>query len=250
MKITKLLTIISILLLFSHCTEIKNDLTRANLKGKVKSFEIKEYEVTEKFGEVIKGNPKYSTKKIYNEEGNVIEEANYNSNGDLYLRTIHKYNDSRKNESIEYSNGNLDSKTIYVYDDKENVSEERLYSSDGNLIFKIIYIYNDEGNVGEKREYDSIGEMYSKTVYEYNKKGDHIETRSYFSDGDLHYRITIKARDDKGSVVEWSYYNSLKDEPNENSFKNKYDKKGNWTGGIGYTNGILTTLTEVEIEYY
>ena len=55
MKTTKLLTIFS-LLLFCSCVEnskIKNDLTKDNLKGKIKSIKETPYYVVEKFGEWI-----------------------------------------------------------------------------------------------------------------------------------------------------------------------------------------------------
>jgi hypothetical protein len=55
-----------------------------NLKGKVKSILLFEFEGVEKFGEVTKGRLVYKYKYIYNYKGNLIEEQRFVSDGSLY----------------------------------------------------------------------------------------------------------------------------------------------------------------------
>ena len=105
----------------------KNDLTKNNLYGKVRSLTEKEYEPIEKFGEITKGKiTEYSFPNtiIYNDKGNEIEMSFYKSDG------------------------SLNSKSTYEYDDKGNMIEQNKYNSDGSLDNKYTYEYefDNKGN--------------------------------------------------------------------------------------------------------
>src|SRR5690606_7432950 len=101
------------LFLLTSCTEQKteNDLTKKNLKGKVKSTKEIPYSPIEKFGEVTKGNV-YINKFyfsddnlyiissikhiVYNEIGNETENRDYDSNGNTLKRRTFNYDEKGK----------------------------------------------------------------------------------------------------------------------------------------------------------
>ena len=85
------------------------------LYGNVESVTITCYAVQEKFGEVIRGDVQDKEKYCFNNAGNKIEYAKYNSDGPL------------------------DCKYIYKYDSSGNMVEWAEYNSDGSLYCKEIY---------------------------------------------------------------------------------------------------------------
>ena len=87
--------------LFFSCSENKeNDLDKANLKGKVESIYITSFEAIEKFGEVTKGDKKWENEwqfdkeLIYNDNGNLIEQNEYDEEGELTNKWKVKYDDN------------------------------------------------------------------------------------------------------------------------------------------------------------
>ena len=67
--------------LFFSCNDKENDLTEANLNGKVKSVKKRVYDATEKFGGTVKVNFLYEKIFVFNKSGNKIEEKNYDKDG-------------------------------------------------------------------------------------------------------------------------------------------------------------------------
>ncbi len=111
MKYKFILSTIALFLLTS-CTEqkTKNDLTKENLKGKVKSVKETPYLVIEKFGEVIKGDIYIRGSfisddyfillssiqhKTYNEIGFETEIQDFDTYGTTLKRSIFNYNKKR-----------------------------------------------------------------------------------------------------------------------------------------------------------
>ena len=100
--------------LFFSCNDKKNDLTEANLNGKVKSVYTTSFEAIEKFGEIEKGDKRWQdydesdNKLIYNDNGNRIEEKNYDEDGEL----VNEY-------SYEYK-----------FDDEENWIQKTIFKDD------------------------------------------------------------------------------------------------------------------------
>ena len=154
---------------------------KGSLYGDVESVTISEYDLKEKFGEVVKGDLEERVVGRFNEKGDVIEGAEYNSDGSLDEKIIYKY-DSKGNEieRAEYnSDGSLDDKLIYKYDSKGNKIEQAFYNSDGSLNEKIIYKYDSKGNEIERARYNSDGSLDRKLIYKYDSKGNIIECTKY-----------------------------------------------------------------------
>ena len=142
-----------VLLILFGCNHnnVKNDLKEANLLGNVKSVRQTSFKALEKFGKLTKGD-RYGYGDgdgyvLYNDEGNIIEQNEYNSDGSLSF------------------------KHTYTYDNKGNMIEQNRYNSDGSLSKKYTSTYDNKGNVIEENEYDSDGHLASRWTYIYDNKG-------------------------------------------------------------------------------
>ena len=127
----------------------------APLYGDVECVTITDYDVADKFGEIVKDKITGKTFYRFNQKGDVIEWARYNSDGSLEWKNLYKY-DSQGNqiEEAEYnSDGSLMSKWLYKYDSQGNLIEETSYDSDGSLDWKYISKYDSQGNLIELAEY-------------------------------------------------------------------------------------------------
>ncbi|MFA5557000.1 MAG: hypothetical protein WCY06_00040 [Flavobacteriaceae bacterium] len=231
-----------LILFFVGCKSEKteNDLTKANLKGKVKSTKETPYKAVEKFGEVTKGNV-YINKFyfsddnldiissikhiVYNEIGNETENRDYDSNGNTLKRRTFNYDEKGKRISQSvYNPKGLEYKESYKYDEKGNQIEWSWYNSDGKLKSKYPCKYDEKGNLIEQSRYNSYGELKWKHTYKYDEKGNEIEESRYDSDGELDLKYTSKY-DEKGNKIEESKYNP--DGELVSKTTSKYDKKGN-----------------------
>jgi len=126
-----LLLLLCVPLLFS-CGEIENDLTRANIKGKVKEIIETTFSAKESFGEPQKGDLRTKDISKYNEDGNRTEETSYNADGEL----ARKYKDQ--------------------YDEDGNITESTSYNADGEIDWKYKYQYD---------EFDNLKNRIVRTLY-------------------------------------------------------------------------------------
>ena len=154
-------------LMFGCSDDKKNDLTRNNLNGNVKSTNEVSFEAVEKFEKITKGSRtdkyRYETFKEYDDNGNSIEQNRYNSDGELDEKWTSKYDD-KGNEiksNLYNSDGELEDKYTFEYDYKGNMIE--MNWSRGTLTFE----YDDKGNINEENYYNSDGELKDKKTYEY-----------------------------------------------------------------------------------
>jgi len=128
-----LLILLCLPMLFSCGAEKKqdNDLTRENLKGKIKEMTIYVFNVRESFGELEKGNLMWKNKCKYDEDGNKTEERYY-KDGKLIWKE--KYKDGNKTETNYYNkDGELKEKQKNKYDKVGNKTETNYYNKDGEL---------------------------------------------------------------------------------------------------------------------
>ena len=146
---------------------LKNDLTEAGLKGKVKFYSESKYKLVEKFGAIEKKSLSDKSTFKYNVKGNMIEWNQYNANGSLSSKS--------------------------KYDEKGNMIESISYNANGSLFSKQTYKYDEKGNMIEDISYDADdGSLWSKKTYKYDEKGNEIEYNDYNADGSLSSNETNK----------------------------------------------------------
>lgn len=163
---------------------------------------------------------------IYDENGNEVEEAIYDSKDNLKNKWTKKY-DAKGNlvESIHYfANGKIDSKTIYKNDTKNNVIEEIITDSNNSLLSEEYSKYDIDGNKIEvKMNVPSYGGMKVKTVYKY---------------------------DNRGNIVEQINNSSMGGKKKRGINKFEYDKNNNWIKTIYFDRNKPFGMIERIIEYY
>ena len=162
MKRTILFAVLLPLLAVSACTSNKaperqgwNNESGGPLYGDVESVTFIEYNLTDKFGEIVKDGIEEKNVYKFNQQGDVIEKAPYNSDGSLDYKYLYKY-DSQGNmieKANYYSDGSLGWKYLYKYDSKGNIIEVDGYKSDGSIDYKALYKYDSQGNWTEQISY-------------------------------------------------------------------------------------------------
>jgi len=137
----------------------------AKIFGNVKSVKETAYTVTEKFGEVVKGEVLNTFVLNYDDKNHLTGEP-YEGGKRLY-----KYNsNSNKIEQATYdSKGILKSRIAWDYNENGKINEENEYGSNGKLISKTKWKYDDFGNLVDKSKYDSGGELLEREVYVFEK---------------------------------------------------------------------------------
>ena len=143
---------------------------RYELNCPVKSIDVRTYEASSKFGEVIKGEPTYGNYLAeFDEVGNLIKRTDYFRDGDIFV--VYKC----------------------VYDKKNNMIEETSYSGEGEQTSLVQNEYNADGKLLKSVSYDKDGNM--DQCYE-----------NAYEDGCLRRNKRVEYEDD-GTVVETEWIN-------------------------------------------
>jgi hypothetical protein len=210
--------------------EIGSDLESSGLKGRVKEYRIKEWNVNERFGNIEKLNIESDWLYKYNKRGMMTEKVHYDEDGDISYHLTFEYIDGQymsngqilinkmdksKYKGVKYvwdGNRNLVSKTdlskrfnddiryFYTYDDKGRLICEEEFDYHDDVVGKIDYKY-DNNRLSEKVLYFKNGKINDITKYEYSSKGDILSEKRYNSDGESFYGFENKY-DNKGEMIE------------------------------------------------
>lgn len=223
----------------------KNDLEKENLKGSIISVKELSYNVSEKFGEPIKGDNACEglntcgILKKYNDLGNESEFAEYNSYGIAFITKI-KYNE--KNQKIEQNR--------YTPEEGKLVMQ---FKSKFDLKGNCIELSSDAGYL-EKKEYDKdnnlikelikhpFSEKFIETTNVYNENNEII--RKIHPEGKVEFTYF-----EDGNIKDMTYYNKAGGIEISGSYTYKYDGHKNWIVRISYQDGVPTSYVERTIEY-
>ncbi len=140
-------------------------------------------------------------KRIYDRQGNIVEEINYKPSGEIATRLNYKYD--KNGNKIEYTNYNeeedkLKYKQNIFYDEQGRKIKEEGF--DGISNFKIEYNYI--GNTGKLKEiikYDEVGQVEEKWEYNYERN---TETIKIYKGGKNLANTIINKYDPVGNLLE------------------------------------------------
>lgn len=171
--------------------------------------------------EITNNRPTSST--FYNDDGDVVNKANYvydngllqeitttGNDGEVLDRTTFSYADGVETKDVYYTSGKLirtyktdifgrhleilspggflNNKIIIQYDGKNPVPTKILTYSDNDLESTLIMTLDDLGNIVEIKEIGEVETIYSY-AYKYDKKGNWLERTTYV-DGEIKYITT------------------------------------------------------------
>jgi hypothetical protein len=249
--------LISLLLVHASCEDTnpvrltENLYTQMGLKGTVKMLKTTDYRTRLQSDSVVRGDMLSGSVYLFNPDGNLKEDRQYNGEGKLIWKSLYKYDNSGNlSEKATYLDStDLKNRVVYKYDVKKNIVEETSFNNSGSLEYKISYKYNAKGQLIEKLifrpseknwnislSYDenkNIKRSSSYTVseaqttryiYRHDKEGKKVEEIYYRPDGSKGSRY-VNIYNDKGKRIEYSVYGSDDSLLYKSVFK--YDDSGN-----------------------
>ena len=183
--------------------------------------------------------------RIY-DDGKLIKSLAYDKEGNLEWSQYIKYDEN--GNDIEWArkdeDGNLTNlHKSFIYNESGNLMEWSGYSSSGKLDKVYKYKYDDEGNKLDYSQYYSDGNLCYKIKY--NKNGKQIEQKLLDLEGNVAYE---KKYDENGNIVyDKSYYETI-------YTYLEFDEKQNWTRRYEITKGgalgSRNKYSKREIRYY
>lgn len=141
----------------------------------------------------------------YDENGNKIDESEFNASDILMNRTIWKYNGRMIEESLYNTDGALLNRTITKNDDRGRKTEVALYNENGQLEEKSHYTYNDAGKLSEVVHDDERGKQTRRIVYRFDSSYAVTEKQTYNAENKLAIREIYKY-DSAGNVSKATVY--------------------------------------------
>lgn len=131
---------------------------------------------------------------VFNKNGKIIEETEYNTDGSIKKKETTKYdsNDNKieelsfhqKENKIKKNNpepiGTTNIKKTFSYNaNNDKIEECNIDITTGKLIEKQILSYNRMGEKEKEETFDSENKLIKKTTYIYNNKGLKVEKKTY-----------------------------------------------------------------------
>lgn len=275
---------IGFLILASSCVtrKVENDLAQEELVGKVKSVRTTHYSVTNKFGNVEKGE-RFSeswdrdTYIIFDENSNILQKTYFLNDGSVEYQIINEYdNKGKKIKYSFYDRGELSEFFMYKYDVNGYLIESDRYTPATGLIWKVKHKYSKKGWLIVEERYGKNGNLIYAWHYKLDKKGNRIEEKSthypdeetylqtfsydkkskqtervdFLSDGRMDQKFVYEYNESGHISRETKYHSDGSIEGEIKTFEYQLDNQGNWIHKVQFNNNLPYLITEREIQYY
>ena len=262
-----ILFVLSIVTLFlSSCGKKENGLTAHYIKGDAASVTDTIWNVSEKFGEVVKDEINYVVKANFDDNGNITDYTVYDSCGKVINKTIQKWNDTTLDEIYNYDGDGKQQfhRKYYIENDKVQkiiitctmsekwVSTTTYYYSNSNpeRLDSIIEIEDSKKDIHTFKYFDDNNSYHEYIKYHTGNKSDGV----YYLDKNKRLikekqsnGTTTYAYNDEGLLVKKAYDDGIIDE-----YVYEFDKKGSLIKRITYVTNESKNATEMltrHIEY-
>ncbi len=241
-----------------------------DVSGKVKNIQEITYRATEKFGVIEKGDVLSVSELKYNTLGKVAEKWTTLSDSSHYLSASYKYDGNGKCiESGEYNkDGGLIHKYTYSYEGSAgNITDVSEYNKDGKLYHKWVYRYSPLGRLLDKSYYED-GHLVGSYTYKFNSQNNKVSEEAKLTNNEVEGK-KVFTYDSKDKSIRVTYSTNSELERNAYSaaenydskgelveffkgsdmliYKYTYDKQGNWTERVEYTQKEATYLPVPQI---
>jgi len=199
-----------------------NDLSREELKGRVKSVSSKTFEISGDTNNYVQGKLTKEEFQLFNENGNFLEdsESDTDKTDDQHIdfKKTYVYDpNGNLDEMILFMNGFFFEKTKFSYDKKGNKIEEFIKGIDSKTIVK--NTFDENNNMILKEELNSYLSKKLPTKYTYNEKGFLIEELYGYP---AKPKRTAVVYDDRGLLIEYTDYEIREGIQDEIVFKESY----------------------------
>lgn len=199
-----------------------NDLSREELKGRVKSVSSKTFKISGDTKNYVQGKLIKEEFQLFNEKGNFLEdsESDTDKTNDHHIdfKKIYSYNmNGNLDEMILFINGSFFEKTKFSYNEKGHKIEEFIKGIDSKTIVK--NTFDENNNMILTEELNSYLSQKLPTKYKYNEKGFLIEERYGYP---YKPKRTTVVYDDRGLLIEYTDYEIREGIQDEIVFKESY----------------------------
>jgi len=199
-----------------------NDLSREELKGRVKSVSSKTFEISGDTNNYVQGKLTKEEFQLFNENGNFLEdsESDTDKTDDQHIDFKKTYvydTNGNLDEMILFMNGFFFEKTKFSYDKKGNKIEEFIKGIDSKTIVK--NTFDENNNMILKEELNSYLSKKLPTKYTYNEKGFLIEELYGYP---AKPKRTAVVYDDRGLLIEYTDYEIREGIQDKIVFKESY----------------------------
>jgi hypothetical protein len=182
------------------------------------------------------------------DKGTKVESKRYTSTGKVLFKTVFIYDPGGNliEEKQLDSQDVLRGKKVYTNDDKGNAIEMVVYRDSATVKSRYVYTYDDKGNVIEEKYYKrGSNALNSRVTYTYDDKGNKVQDKTYDADGS--WAVShIYSYDSKGNMVDEKIMQA--DGLNgRNTFTYEYDSNGNWTKRVSNSLGPFDKRPRVEV---
>lgn len=241
----------------------KSDLEHTGLKGQVKSVLYSSYIAIKQGDSIIKGDEKWENAGsgndfvVYNESGyeieaieyfygptsamrkvikrdslnREVEEYRFDSQGQLHMKNINKYNASGQlveGATYDMEDSSLSSKITFIYDSKGNKIEEKIhnykdYFTGGENQYSFYFEYDKKNKVVRQ----TGGQAKFEHLYLYDKNGNEVDEKVLDPTGRL-FTHTISSYDSNGYIAQRQQIdNRIEGQTQKECFLFEYDAQGN-----------------------
>ncbi|MEI6577402.1 MAG: hypothetical protein WCO63_14595 [Bacteroidota bacterium] len=233
----------------------KSDLSKSNLKGKVKIITSTLFDGIEKDGEVQTGVINSIVITDYNTKGNVSAYHGSVPYEKTSWNTIFKFNcqgfvKGSESLNINARYGNTAKKESDKCDSKGNIIKAVRYDEKGEVTDRSVYQYDSVGNIIEWDNYKANGDLWFVTTYIFDSNSNMVAKYNFQPDVSFYDKSTFKY-DDNSNQIERKDYVDGKCNYDQSSQYLKFDAAGNWLKKISFdAEKKPAYVTERLIEYY
>lgn len=244
-KSISLLIISYLLLSCAQHSNIKSDLTEANLKGNVSKIDRTNHDTKNKCACVVKTECNESV-YIYNKTGNLAVSYTIDENGIVNDSTAYVYNRHGVcTEIIRFSGKKSSGKDIPSFQG-EKASVIKRYNENGEIISTTTYNYG--GNSVEENTYDKQGGL-AGSIRKELLNGQMVSQTEKDKDGNT-ISITKFKRNGSDDVVENTVLVTKDNKEYTFKYEYDYDAAGNWIKQTRFYDGQIENIVIRNIEYY
>ena len=266
MKYNILFVLSMVILSLLSCEKKENGLTANYVKGDATSITDTIWNVSEKFGEVVKDDINQVVKTNFNDNGNVIDYTVYDSYGKVKEKTVQKWNGSDIDEIFNYDEDGKQQFHWKYYIENDRVQKiittctmsskwvetTTYYYSHSNpdRLDSITEVKNSEKDIHTFKYLDENNSYHEYIKYCTGGKSDAV----YYYDKDNRlikekqsYGTMTYVYNDKGLLIKKNYDDGIIDE-----FVYEFDEKGSLIKRITYVTNESKKATEMitrHIEY-
>ena len=188
------------------------------------------------FGDEDITEQEYTEAEIqYDENGRILTEKHFNSDGNLESAVENEYDaQGRVVSSAQYDEtGELCQRNVFTYGEDDKVLKKSCFYGEGSPEYATVYVY-ENGLLMREDSYNEDEFDYTEKSYEYDKQGRVMVMVEYDEEGKVMYRTTNEY-DENGRLAQ-----RLREEPQEHDSRTyvyAYDEEGRRTKELTYNYG-------------